>query len=160
MTATEKDLVIKLPYRVGLWLCRADEKIGFFDEEIERGRLRAVIERVAKRHETSRFVRNTLANTLSHEDQWPEWAAGLDSVLSDCKTGLQMVKAQGTEEDLKTYRVVLMQTAVCVAEAFQEDETEDAGLPSIPTANDPGIPENISKNERAALEALEKVLWD
>ena len=159
MPTTEKDLIIKLPYRVGLWISRADDKIGFFDEEVERGRLEAVIERVAKHHETSPFVRNILANTLNRADQWPDWAAELDTILADCKAGLKIVKAQSSEEDVKTYRVVLMQTAVCVAEAFQEDESQEAGAPSFPSANDQGIPENISKAERKALEQLKKALW-
>jgi hypothetical protein len=159
MTATERDLIIKLPYRVGLWISRADDKLGFFDDKVERARLEAVIERVAKHHETSSFVRNILANTLSHANDWPEWAAGVDTILADCKTGLNIVKAQSSDEDVKTYRVVLMQTAVCVAEAFQEDETVEAGLPTIPSANDQGIPENISKAEKRALEQLKKALW-
>lgn len=159
MPAIEKDLIIKLPYRVGLWISRADDKIGFFDEEVERGRLEAVIERVAKHHETSSFVRNVLANTLKQSDKWPEWAAELDTILADCKAGLKIVTAQSSEEDSKIYRVVLMQTAVCVAEAFQEDETIPAGMPTWPSANDQGIPENISKPERKALEQLKKALW-
>ncbi len=159
MSAIEKDLIIKLPYRVGLWVSRADDAPGFFDDKIERARLHAVIERVAKHHVSSAFVRNLLANTLANEKKWPQWGRDLDTILADCKTGLQIVKAQSSEDDVKVYRVVLMQTAVCVAEAFQEDESIETGMPTFPSANDQGIPENISKKERKALEALKKALW-
>ncbi|MEZ0225240.1 MAG: hypothetical protein ACAH83_11845 [Alphaproteobacteria bacterium] len=160
MSATEKDLIIKLPYRVGFWMIHADDTAGFFDDKVERARLKAVIERIAKHHESSGFVRNALANTLAHEDKWSEWAGGLDNIFKDCKAALQMVKAQSAHEDLQLYRVVIMQTAVCVAEAFQEDPNvpDLTGL-TFATANDPGIPENISKKEKMALEELKKVLW-
>jgi hypothetical protein len=160
MSVTEKDLVIKLPYRVGLWMSRADDTGGLFDDKIERARLKAVIERVAKHHQSSGFVRNALANTLAHEHEWTAWAGNLDTVLDECRTALQMVGAQSQEEDVKLYRAVVMQTAVCVAEAFQEEAAlPDLTLPPFASANDPGIPDHISRKERKALEELKKALW-
>jgi len=163
MPATESDLIVKLPYRVGLWVSRADDAPGIVDDKLERAKLKEVITRVAKYHESSPFVRTTLAKTLKQTDKWTEWSAELDTILEDCTQGLDIFKAQGREDDMKVYRAVLMQTAIAVAEAFQEEEPEKKKKPSnIPlprTANDLGIPENISKKEKKALDKLKKTLW-
>lgn len=163
MAVTESDLIIKLPYRVGLWISRADDAPGIMDEKVERAKLKDVITKVAKYHESSAFVRTTLANTLSHTTDWLNWSAGLDTILADCAQGLDIFKAQGREDDLKIYRAVLMQTAICVAEAFQEEIPERikmiSPIPLPKTANDVGIPENISQKEKKALDSLKQVLW-
>jgi len=163
MAVTESDLIIKLPYRVGLWVSRADDPPGIVDDKLERAKLKEVITKVAKYHESSAFVRTTLAKTLQQTDKWTEWSAGIDSILADCEQGLDIFVAQGREDDMKVYRAVLMQTAICVAEAFQEEKPEKEKQPSnIPlprSANDLGIPENISKKEKKALDDLKQALW-
>lgn len=163
MSKTENDLVIKLPFRVGLWMVRADEQRGILDVKMERAALKKAIENVAMFHATSGFVRTTLAKTLSHQDDWTDWAAGIESVLEDCPVGLEMVRAQSGEDDFKLYRAVLMQAAICVAEAFQEEvpkpKAPDYGPPLPLSANDMGIPDNISANEKKALGELRAVLW-
>ncbi|MEZ0261564.1 MAG: hypothetical protein ACAH80_11180 [Alphaproteobacteria bacterium] len=163
MAKTDNDLVIKLPFRVGLWMVRADEQRGILDVKMERAALKKAIENVALFHVSSGFVRTTLAKTLAHQDDWTDWAHDIETVLSDCPVGLEMVRAQGGEEDLKLYRAVLMQAAICVAEAFQEEtpkpKAPDYGPPLPRSANDMGIPDNISGNEKKALGELRAVLW-
>jgi hypothetical protein len=163
MSKTENDLVIKLPFRVGLWMVRADEQRGILDVKLERAALKKAIENVALFHASSGFVRTTLANTLKHQDDWTDWATGIDTVLQDCPVGLEMVRAQSGDDDFKLYRAVLMQAAICVAEAFQEEapkpKAPDYGPPLPRSANDMGIPDNISGNEKKALGELRAVLW-
>jgi hypothetical protein len=163
MSATEDELVIKLPFRVGLWLSRVDDQRGILDDKVERAALRKAIENVARYHVSSPFVRNALANTLANQDKWVEWAAGVDTVLGDCAVALEMVGAQGQPEDLKAYRAVLMQTAICVAEAYQEETPKpkepNYGPPLPASANDLGIPDNISTKEKEALGKLRAALW-
>jgi argonaute-like protein implicated in RNA metabolism and viral defense len=163
MSASESDLIVKLPFRVGLWMSRTDDAPGLLDDKLERAKLKDVITKVAKFHESSSIVRTTLAKTLSQAGKWADWSAGLDTVLADCETGLQVIKAQGGEEDMKVYRAVLMQTAICVAEAFQEElpdiKTATSNIPVPRSANDMGIPENISKKEKKALDDLKAALW-
>ena len=56
-----------------------------------------------------------------------------------------------------------MQTALCVAEAYQEEtpapKAPDYGPPLPRSANDLGIPDNISAKEKQALGELRAVLW-
>jgi hypothetical protein len=164
MSKTEDNLVIKLPFRVGLWMVRADEQRGILDVKMERCALKKAIENVALFHASSPFVRNILANTLRHQDDWTDWATGIDTVLDDCPVGLEMVRAQSGEDDFKLYRAVLMQAAICVAEAFQEEAPKEVkdnrNAPPLPrSANDMGIPDNISANEKKALGELRAALW-
>jgi hypothetical protein len=163
MEKDERDLIVGLPYRVGIWISHADDEEGSADDRREHKAVEKILHRFAGQIERYPFISAVLRETLAQRNSWERWAENSLDVLPDCEKALVIVNKTGNREAVINYRKILMKIANDVAGAhgeFGEFESESgftkliSGL--LGSKRDDFM--NISPSEDEALERLAGVL--
>ncbi len=126
----ESELLIALPYRVGVWMSHADDDDGEGDDAREMKALEGIIKSVAKAHEGSGFVQDVAQEILRLREHWSGWEARSFNILPDCEKVMGVLKGHVNDNDRKAYRAALLQIAETVAQAHGEfgmDAGDDVG---------------------------------
>ena len=74
----QKQLLIALPYRAGLWVSESDSSGGDHADEAEMMALEGIITGFAQDFCKSEFVEEVMGHTLDKRAQWEEWSKNLD----------------------------------------------------------------------------------
>jgi len=169
MQPEERGLLVGLPYRVGVWMSHADDEAGETDDIREMKALEHIIQSIATVHERSDFVQDVARQTLAKRDKWEIWANHSFDILADCEKAVSVLKNTVNDNDLKNYRLVLLNIAETVAAAYGEFgmEADEEGVLSgflgkvvgkfkASDAEDDFM--NISPAEDAALQRLKAAL--
>lgn len=126
LTAEDQELIISLPYRVGIWLSHADDEGGEGDDEQEMATLESILDKIAQTHQRSAFVRDVIGRTVTARDKWPEWEGRVFTIEEDAKKAMSCLVGVLDEKDWKTYRGMLVHIGRSVAESYGEFGEEDA----------------------------------
>lgn len=116
----EKDLLVSLPYRVGVWLSNVDDTGGAKADFEEISELENIIERKSKGMFESAFVHEIMVETNGRQAEWRQWNKDLDNVLEQCGQAVAVISSKLEEKDLDAYRANIMAIALDVAKAFRE----------------------------------------
>ena len=127
-SAEEREKIISLPYRAGLWLSRSDDDGGVNADYQELHALEDIIEKRASGKFSSSFVKEIMAASLDEQQKWKEWAKHIKTVETDCVAVIGFLKGRITDEDVNAYRDAVMETVTEVAKAFREVDA-DVALP-------------------------------
>ena len=167
LTNEERDLIIGLPYRVGVWMGNAEDEGGDEDDAREMAALEKILADLAKVEKVPAFVRELLNETLSCRDRWPDWADDTFDILPDCKKAVGVLEAKVAKADRNNFKKALKKIAFQVAGAYGEfgdfDKDEGKGFVGrlIGKIKGPDKAEdfmNISPGEEEALRSLAEVL--
>ncbi len=170
LNAEERELVVSLPYRVGVWISLTDDVESGEDDGRESHVLTSVLQSMAKRTEKMPFTAAVLAETLSAKDRWKAWEDCNFQVPDDCRRAMALLQPHLDKTEFQNYRVALMQVAKSIAHAASEladgYEYKDSGsfLGKIASffekMGDSGKadPMNVSAAEDAALQELAEAL--
>lgn len=160
------ELIVSLPYRVGIFVSRADDAISTRrDEKREARALRAVLESLGKQDKKCPFLAEVAEQSLSHEDHWPAWRAK-KGLAEDIARSLKLMEARLPAENVKEFRRALFHIGCVVAQAYGEKDGDSEALAGqlIAKLSDRLFnpldrnPENISAAEKAALQKLKETL--
>ena len=166
----DAELVVSLPYRVGVWISHLEDESGETDDKREEAALVRTIEAVRKKFVKSVFIRSVAAQTLKHQGRWPQWADRAQTVPADCRKVITFLEPQIGKEETKYYRQFLVHIAGVVAEAYgefglEDGEKGDSFLGELIekaalriTGGDFGLPTNVAAVEREAIEELARIL--
>ncbi len=170
----EKQLLVSLPYKVGMWVSYADDVDGQEDDMLEARALEACIKAVARLHDDKPFVKTVAAETLRRSEDWERWGAQAFHALSEVEAAMKLLGGHLAADQLENYKAMLMEIASVVAQAsgefdsFDEDEGEEGGFADIVgkiidgfkglSHGDENHPMNVSASEEAALNDLRAVL--
>lgn len=118
-----QDLLVGLFYRVGLWISRVDDT----DEEetsetVEYEQLFRVLTKIAKTESNPLLVREMAEEAARQKQSWSRWAKSEDILLEDISRGLNLLKGQGVEAEISSFRKALMFIGTSVARAYREDQ--------------------------------------
>ena len=119
-TPDERELLVSLPYRAGLWISQADSTGGGAADHDELDALETIIGRQAKGMFHSAFVHEVMVELYRNQEHWPRYARDTDSVLADCDRAVALIGEKLPEHDLAAYRLTLMLIGTEVAKAFRE----------------------------------------
>lgn len=166
----DAELVVSLPYRVGVWISHLEDEPGATDDRQEQAALVRTLKAVSRKFEKSDFVRAVAAETLAHQKKWPEWMSRTGAVLDDCRKIMRFLETQIGKENEQHYRRFLMHVADVVAEAYGEFGLDDGDkgesllgeliekAASRIRGEDIGSAMNVSAAENEALEELAEIL--
>jgi hypothetical protein len=166
-TAEETDLLVSLPYRVGVWISHADDIEGEADDERESKALHSCIKAIAKIHQEQALIVEIMAETLRRRAQWNDWTENSFHALTEAQKAVAVLRTKGTATDIKHYRAALMEIAASVARAHSEfgafDEAESEGIftkiaGAFSSLADADHPTNVSASEDSALSRLAAAL--
>lgn len=173
-SSTELELLVSLPYKVGVYVSHADDEDGEVDDEKEMEALKGCIKATAGLHQDKPLIADVMRQTLDMRSEWPNWAAQSFNVPRDAQQAVALLSSRVSETELKNYRAALMEVATTVAQAygefgeFDDDDTSGglfggivskitSGLASL-GADDDNHPMNISAAEDTAITALREAL--
>lgn len=114
--------IASLPYRVGLWVSRSDSAGGDEAAARELQVLENLIAGFTQEVFGSESVQHIMAETMAHQDKWPEWAAQPGNVLEDCRMALSILRDHLEEKEVGTFCQRLLEIGEAVALAFGENE--------------------------------------
>lgn len=122
-SAEERNLLISLPYRAGLWVSASDSTGGHRADTQELEALEKAIRGLAQGMFESALVHEVIAETFLKRSEWPEWAKTYAATPADCKQAVALMNARKVPaRDIDTFRRILMQIGLEVARAFREYE--------------------------------------
>jgi hypothetical protein len=166
----EIELVSGVLYKVGVWVSHADDVDGEEDDEREMKALGACMRAVAKKHDGPGLVDDVARVVLARTDRWEEWTDYSFNVLPDVARAVAVMKAHGTKDDVKNYKMALVEVGSTVAMAhgefgqYDEDE-EKSGFGALLGKITSGFgkdhkdhPMNVSAAEDGVLSELKAVL--
>ncbi|MCI0405128.1 MAG: hypothetical protein L0209_03485, partial [candidate division Zixibacteria bacterium] len=172
-SAGELELLVGLPYRVGVLISHAEDDEGNVDDEREKMTLESCLRGVAGLHTDEPLIRDIAQETLRRKDQWQEWAETDLTVEADARRAAALLFRKASLQEAKDYRAFVMEIAWTVARtygeftSFKEDKGSGVfntlvgkivgGFSSI-ARSDTGHPMNISAAEDSILSALSDAL--
>ncbi len=119
-TDEERDLLVSVPYRAGLWLSQADGTGNPGASADERHALEGVIAQQARGMFYSAFVHEVMSDLWSRRLAWDDWSKDLARVPEDCMKAAHLLAQKMARRDLDAYRATIMTIATEVAKAFRE----------------------------------------
>ena len=162
------DLIVSLPYRVGINVSHAEDEEGEQDDELEMRALEACIREVGKIHEDSPFLIEISKEIMNRKDMWPQWSQGTFNIAPDCEKVVEVLKPVVSEKELKDYKRMILEVATSVAEAYGEfgDAQEEKGffgalmskVVSGFANDDNNHPMNVSAAEDTAISKIKAAL--
>jgi hypothetical protein len=128
----ERDILISLPYRVGVWVSSRDQTGDNESDEIEMQTLENIIGSHAHGMFETALVHEIMSVAYSQPGLWPHWAKKTETVLDECHKALEIIAAKSSGDDadkeVSAYKKILMQIAFEVARSYNEFDDESSGF--------------------------------
>jgi hypothetical protein len=121
----EKELIISLPYRVGIWISHSDDTGGEVASVEEIAALNAIIEGFTRDVFGSEVVQYIMMETMASKDKWDGWAQNYKNIAADCQRAIDILNAAVDEKEVNAFRQRLYEIAEAVALAFREYDQLD-----------------------------------
>jgi hypothetical protein len=165
LSPADEELLISLPYRIGLYVSHADVTGGWDAQESEIQSLTDILRDYSNDFCKTEFSQKVFMDCLAMRGKWPVWSQDAESVPAQVDRAMRILQPMMSEKELAGFCEVLGDTALAVAMAFRE--AADSGnenrpivreilarLGGILAEKDPLDHINISGRERAALKKL------
>lgn len=163
LSPADRQTLISLPYRAGLYVSFCDVTGGWEAQERELQCLTNILRQFSEDFCTAEIAQKALMETLRSRTQWPSWSHSIDTVPEEAGRVITALLSSLSEKEMSAFKEMLVDIALAVAMAFHEDAGfafEEAPKPGIfsrllgKEKSDRLAHTNISKNERAALSRL------
>jgi hypothetical protein len=172
LSPADEELLISLPYRIGLYVSHADITGGWDAQESEIQSLTEILRDYSNDFCKTEFSQKILMDCLAMRGKWPGWSQEVESVPAQSDRAMALLQPMMSEKELSGFCEVLGDIALAVAMAFREDAGADgedrkgrpivqeilARLVGILSEKNPLDHINISDSERAALKKLARSL--
>lgn len=165
---SEAELLVSLPYKVGVWISAAEDAEGEDDDKHELLTLAGCLKAVVTANADTPFIKAVAQQTLALRSEWPRWEGQSFNVTEDAEKAMSLLKARVPAQQSKNYRRMLMEIATAVAQAYGEfGEFEDEGEGFFTkimdkfkalSQEDSDHPMNVSPGEESALAELAQAL--
>ncbi len=118
----DRDLIISLPYRVGLWISHADDAGGDSADDEEAKALENILDGFTREVFGSELVQIVMTETVTHKECWEgPWSKDLQKVPEECQRALDILHdAEIEEKEISAYKQRLIEIGEAVALAFRE----------------------------------------
>ena len=130
-TSEDAELIISLPYRIGMHISYSEDEEGEKDDRLEMQALEKSLSNVMqKRGENSALAQEVVESVLASKDKWESWSQGVFNIEPLCKNAVLALKTQVDSKEIEDYIRVCLSVAAGVAQAygeFGEDGDADAG---------------------------------
>lgn len=124
----QRDLLVALPYRVGLWVAHSDMAGGDNSAEAEMRVLTQVITAFAEDFCKSEFAQALMEETVRRQSEWSDWSQYLDEVPSECNRAISLLSERLDNKSVVSFKMNLMEIATDVAMAYRELDENAAVL--------------------------------
>ena len=159
MSDEQRNVVVSLPYRVGLWVSESDQSGGEDSNEQELKTLDGLIQGFSGQVFGSELLQYIMADTVAKRDHWNEWAKTLSDVPDDCEKAVDILRSYADEKEVNAYVSRLMEIAEAVALAFREYEGKLSPLQSLILYIDYMVFRMKAKKHQPQMKSFEQFLY-
>lgn len=121
----QRELLVRLPYRVGYWISAADSKGGEQANIEENRALENIIDGITREVFGSETVHRIMNETVTRKDEWPGWRDNPEKIESECVQALKIMSDRLDRKELQAFKMRLIDIAEAVALAFREETASD-----------------------------------
>ncbi len=119
------ELIVKLPYRVGLYISMSDQTGGGDSDDAERRALENVVIFYVEDFCKSEFAQSVMLETLQRKAEWDSWGSDIANVTEECKKVFDALTGQVDLRDIVALKNNLLEIAIAVAMAYREFDASD-----------------------------------
>lgn len=116
----QRALLIKLPYRAGLWVSASDTTGGNESEEAERQALAAIVRGFTEDFLKSEFVEEVMRETVTHMHEWDSWGGQIEAIPEEVRRGIEVAALYIDYKQMHAFKQSLYDVAMTVAMAYRE----------------------------------------
>jgi len=121
-----QDIVIRLPFRVGLYISESDQAGGDESSEAERKALENIVTFYVEDTVKSEFAHEVMLQTLNRKAEWASWSDNISNVPTQCENVVYAMKGLIDPKEILAYKQNLLEVGIAVAQAYCEYD-EGAG---------------------------------
>jgi hypothetical protein len=120
LPADIQDLLVRLPFRVGLYISESDQTGGDESAEAERKALENIVTFYVEDTVKSEFAHEVMLVTLNNKEKWCDWATNIDQVPDECLQITYLLKDLIEPKEILAYKQNLIEVAIAIAQAYCE----------------------------------------
>jgi hypothetical protein len=128
LTPDQRESMISLPYRVGLYVSQSDKSGGDESNEKEAQALSNILQGYAQEVFGAETVQYVISETVSRQRDWDDWSDDVDKVEGDCHRAIDILSELVDEKEVSAFKQHLIEIGESVALAFRE---YDESLPFL-----------------------------
>ena len=125
LPSEQRELIISLPYRVGVWVSHADDVGGEEANDEEKTALANILHGFTTDVFGSEVVQYVMAETIAHNAEWEKWSKNTSSLTKDCQQAIDILNEAVDEKEVSAFKQRLLEIAEAVALAFREYDNLD-----------------------------------
>jgi hypothetical protein len=168
LSPADEDVMVSLPYRIGLYVSHADVTGGWDAQDSEIQSLTGILRDYSNDFCKTELSQKVLMDCLASRAKWPSWSQDVDQVPAQIGQIITTLESMLSEKELSGFCDVLTDIGIAVAMAFREGG-EEAGerplvreilarLGTVLSEKDPLDHINISESERSALKKITRAM--
>ena len=115
-----RDMLIRLPYRVGLYISESDQTGGKESSDVERLALENIVSFYVEDTVKSEFSHQIMNQTLASRKEWASWGEGINTLPEECFKVFDTLTGIIDINDVFSFKQNLLEVAIVVAEAYRE----------------------------------------
>lgn len=116
----ERDLLVALPYRVGLYISESDETGGDEADAAEAKALYDIVSAYARDVFGSEMITYIMTEMLAREPQWQQWHENIANVPAECAEAVQILSQITDTKQVNAFKRFVLEIGESVALSFQE----------------------------------------
>ncbi len=120
LTTAEREMLVSLPYRVGLRVSQSDDTGGDESDEIEAQTLNNLLTGFSQEMFGAETVQYVIGETVQRKAEWAKWAEGVGNVETDCHKAIDILSGAVDPKEVSAFKSFLVQIGESVAMAFRE----------------------------------------
>ncbi len=116
----QRDLLVSLPYRVGLFVSQSDNTGGDDSDADEMLALDNIITGYSQEIFCAETVQYIVSETVKRKSEWSSWSDNLDAIGGECHKALDILYDTVDEKEVNAFKNHLLEIGESVALAFRE----------------------------------------
>lgn len=147
LNSSHRELLVSLPYRVGLFISQSDESGGDESDEAEMQALDAIITGYSQEVFGAETVQYVVGETVQRKPEWDEWGKDVSGIEHDCYKAVDILSSVVDQKEVNAFKSSLLEIGENVALAFREYGASTSLIEKIRMRLD------YSKSRKAAFKA-------
>ena len=120
LSKEDRELLVSLPYRVGLFVSQSDDSGGESSDEAEMQALDNIITGYSQEVFGAETVQYVVSETVGRKAEWGKWGKDLSNIEDECHKAIDILSRAVDEKEVSAYKHYLIEIGESVALAFRE----------------------------------------